>query len=82
MANERQNWLTKPAHLVRAARHYEGAAQILIRHAVMSARQVRLMSNCCNIILCELFQFFSFIRFKLTVEKVQPSGYKQGEISQ
>ena len=40
MAAERHNWLTKPAHLVRAARHYEGAAQILIRHAVMSARQV------------------------------------------
>jgi len=40
MAVERRNWLMKPAHLVRAARHYEGAAQILIRHAVMSARQV------------------------------------------
>ena len=40
MAVERRNWLTKPAHLVRAARHYEGAAQILIRQAVMSARQV------------------------------------------
>jgi len=42
MAVERRNWLTNSAHLVRAARHYEGAAQILIRHAVMSARQVRL----------------------------------------
>jgi len=40
MAAERRNWLAKPAHLVRAARHYEGAAQILIRHAVMTARQV------------------------------------------
>jgi len=40
MAVERRNWLTKPAHLVRAARHYEGAAQILIRHAVMTAQQV------------------------------------------
>jgi len=40
MAAERRNWLAKPAHLVRAARHYEGAAQILIRHAIMSARQV------------------------------------------
>jgi len=65
MANERQNWLTKPAHLVRAARHYEGAAQILIRHAVMSARQVRLISNCCNIILCELFQFFFIYSFQI-----------------
>ena len=26
--------------LIRAARHYEGAMQILIRHAVMSGRQV------------------------------------------
>lgn len=40
MAAERKNWLSQPAHLVRAARHYEGAAQILIRHAVMTARQV------------------------------------------
>ena len=40
MAAERRKWLSKPAHLVRAARHYEGAAQILIRHAVMTARNV------------------------------------------
>jgi hypothetical protein len=26
--------------LIRAARHYEGAMQILIRHAVMTGRQV------------------------------------------
>ena len=38
MASERVNWLNRPEHLVRAARHYEGAAQILIRHAVISAR--------------------------------------------
>lgn len=38
MANERANWLVLPSHMIRAARHYEGAAQILIRHAVMSAR--------------------------------------------
>lgn len=42
MANERANWLVLPSHMIRAARHYEGAAQILIRHAVMSARNVRL----------------------------------------
>jgi len=53
MAAERHNWLAKPAHLVRAARHYEGAAQILIRHAVMSARQVTLLlldddKLCCS----------------------------------
>ena len=40
MAAERRNWLSDPSRLVRAARHYEGAAQILIRHAVMSGRKV------------------------------------------
>ena len=40
MAEVRNNWLTRPDHLVRAARHYERGAQILIRHAVMSAREV------------------------------------------
>ncbi|CAH1780096.1 unnamed protein product [Owenia fusiformis] len=39
MSEERAKWLERPDLLVRAARHYEGAAQILIRHAVMSARQ-------------------------------------------
>ena len=38
LAAERVKWLNRPEHLVRAARHYEGAAQILIRHAVISAR--------------------------------------------
>jgi hypothetical protein len=33
--------LDRPDHLIRAARHYEGAAQILIRHAVMTAKQVQ-----------------------------------------
>ena len=40
MATERGHWLDRPDLLVRAARHYEGAAQILIRHAVMTASQV------------------------------------------
>ncbi|ELT87342.1 hypothetical protein CAPTEDRAFT_168598 [Capitella teleta] len=35
----RKDWQQRPDHLVRAARHYEGAAQILIRHAVMTARK-------------------------------------------
>ena len=39
MAKERENWLNRPEHLVRAARHYEGGAQILIRHAVITARK-------------------------------------------
>ncbi|NWI22135.1 FUK kinase, partial [Crypturellus soui] len=39
LAAERERWMGRPALLVRAARHYEGAAQILIRQAVMSACQ-------------------------------------------
>ena len=42
LATERKHWLDRQDLLVRAARHYEGAAQILIRHAVMTARQVRV----------------------------------------
>ncbi|XP_053522615.1 L-fucose kinase isoform X3 [Artibeus jamaicensis] len=38
LAQEREKWLSRPALLVRAARHYEGAQQILIRQAVMSAQ--------------------------------------------
>uniref|UniRef100_A0A8C3LUP8 L-fucose kinase n=1 Tax=Chrysolophus pictus TaxID=9089 RepID=A0A8C3LUP8_CHRPC len=39
LATERQKWMSSPALLVRAARHYEGAEQILIRQAVMSSCQ-------------------------------------------
>ncbi|XP_030907753.2 L-fucose kinase isoform X6 [Melopsittacus undulatus] len=39
LAAERQKWMSRPALLVRAARHYEGAEQILVRHAVMSSCQ-------------------------------------------
>ncbi|OPJ78107.1 L-fucose kinase isoform B [Patagioenas fasciata monilis] len=39
LAAERQKWMSSPALLVRAARHYEGAEQILIRQAVMSSCQ-------------------------------------------
>ncbi|XP_069882365.1 L-fucose kinase [Dipodomys merriami] len=38
LAQERDKWLSRPALLVRAARHYEGAEQILVRHAVMTAQ--------------------------------------------
>ncbi|XP_067905880.1 L-fucose kinase [Heterodontus francisci] len=38
LTEERGKWLSRPDLLVRAARHYEGAEQILIRQAVMSAR--------------------------------------------
>ncbi|KAK9952014.1 hypothetical protein ABG768_017880 [Culter alburnus] len=39
LANQRKHWISRPDLLVRAARHYEGAGQILLRKAVMSARQ-------------------------------------------
>ena len=39
MAAVRTRWLSRGDHLIRAARHYEGAARILIRLAVLSARQ-------------------------------------------
>eukprot|EP00039_Didymoeca_costata_P007148 m.96786 g.96786 ORF g.96786 m.96786 type:complete len:1097 (-) comp13559_c0_seq1:132-3422(-) len=39
MSVQRKHWMRSPELLIRAARHYESAAQILIRHAVMSARQ-------------------------------------------
>ncbi|XP_013387060.1 L-fucose kinase-like isoform X2 [Lingula anatina] len=38
MAEERQKWLDRPEHLIRAARHYEGAAHILIRKAVQTVQ--------------------------------------------
>ncbi|XP_064016610.1 L-fucose kinase isoform X5 [Pogoniulus pusillus] len=39
LAAERRKWMSSPALLVRAARHYEGAEQILVRQAVMSSCQ-------------------------------------------
>ncbi|CAK8672641.1 L-fucose kinase-like [Clavelina lepadiformis] len=36
LARVREKWLHNPDLLIRAARHYEGAEQILIRHAVKS----------------------------------------------
>ncbi|XP_005105725.1 L-fucose kinase [Aplysia californica] len=39
MAHQRQKWMGRPDLLIRAARHYEGAAQILIRQAVMTAKE-------------------------------------------
>ena len=39
----RAAWVTSPSRLVRAARHYEGAVQALVRQTVLSARdQVRV----------------------------------------
>ncbi|KAL5013089.1 hypothetical protein ScPMuIL_011640 [Solemya velum] len=39
LAKERVQWMSRPNLLVRSARHYEGAAQILIRQAVMTAKE-------------------------------------------
>ncbi|XP_077567412.1 L-fucose kinase isoform X2 [Stigmatopora nigra] len=38
LAAERARWLGRPDLLVRASRHYEGAAQVLLRRAVMRSR--------------------------------------------
>ncbi|NXA17357.1 FUK kinase, partial [Ibidorhyncha struthersii] len=45
LATERQKWMSSPALLVRAARHYEGAEQILVRQAVMSSCQFVTMGQ-------------------------------------
>ncbi|MEQ2219630.1 hypothetical protein XENOCAPTIV_021042, partial [Xenoophorus captivus] len=39
LAAQRQHWLSRPDLLVRAARHYEGAGQVLLRQAVMSSQR-------------------------------------------
>ncbi|PWA33068.1 hypothetical protein CCH79_00013117 [Gambusia affinis] len=39
LAAQRQLWLSRPDLLVRAARHYEGAGQVLLRQAVMSSQR-------------------------------------------
>ncbi|CAG2249520.1 FUK [Mytilus edulis] len=40
LAKERSRWLSRPDLCIRAARHYEGAASILIRHAVKTVKEV------------------------------------------
>lgn len=39
LAAQRRHWLSRPDLLVRAARHYEGAGQVLLRQAVMSSQR-------------------------------------------
>ncbi|XP_061898617.1 L-fucose kinase [Entelurus aequoreus] len=39
LAAQRVHWLSRPDLLVRAARHYEGAAQVLLRQAMMSSQK-------------------------------------------
>ncbi len=44
LASERIHWLNSPERLIRAARHYEGAAQVLIRNSVQTV-PIRTMSS-------------------------------------
>ncbi|XP_077425220.1 L-fucose kinase isoform X2 [Vanacampus margaritifer] len=39
LAAQRADWLSRPDLLMRAARHYDGAAQVLLRRAVMSSQK-------------------------------------------
>lgn len=39
----RSHWLFRPDHLIRAARHYERAAQILIQNSVKTVKKVCLL---------------------------------------
>lgn len=39
LAAQRSHWLSRPDLLVRAARHYEGAGQVLLRRAVMASQR-------------------------------------------
>ncbi|XP_041853078.1 L-fucose kinase [Melanotaenia boesemani] len=39
LATQRRLWLSRPDLLVRAARHYEGAGQVLLRQAMMSSQR-------------------------------------------
>nr|XP_058947524.1 L-fucose kinase-like [Pocillopora verrucosa] len=47
LARERSKWLDRPHLLIRAARHYEGAEQVLRRRAVLTARQF-FQTECCE----------------------------------
>ncbi|CAH3175674.1 unnamed protein product [Porites lobata] len=46
LAEERNKWLERPDLLIRAARHYEGAEQILRRKAVFTSRQFFQSDEC------------------------------------
>lgn len=46
LAKVRNDWLHRADLLIRASRHYEGAAQILIRHAVMTGKKFVEFQSC------------------------------------
>ncbi|GFT34587.1 l-fucose kinase, partial [Nephila pilipes] len=41
---ERSNWLSRPDHLMRAARHYERAAQIFIQNSVKTVKEYMVLT--------------------------------------
>ena len=49
LSKMRKIWLHHPDLLIRAARHYEGAEQILIRHAVMTVSSFIHTSTCYSL---------------------------------
>ncbi|XP_054711046.1 L-fucose kinase-like [Uloborus diversus] len=46
LQNERSLWMNRPDHLMRAARHYERATQILIERSVKTVRKFIILSEC------------------------------------
>ncbi|XP_052061066.1 L-fucose kinase-like isoform X2 [Mytilus californianus] len=46
LAKERSKWLSRPDLCIRAARHYEGAASIFIRHAVKTVKEFFKPESC------------------------------------
>lgn len=77
IAGEKKNtymlvWLfSRPDLLIRAARHYEGAEQILRRRAVFTAKQVRLflVSTCHLLSTLKLWTFLIMTHLKTKLTK-------------
>ncbi|GIY96948.1 l-fucose kinase [Caerostris extrusa] len=44
MLKERSKWLSRPDHLMRAARHYERAAQIFIQNSVKTVKEYMMLT--------------------------------------
>ncbi|GFV68206.1 l-fucose kinase [Trichonephila clavipes] len=44
LLKERSNWLSRPDHLMRAARHYERAAQIFIQNSVKTVKEYMVLT--------------------------------------
>lgn len=59
LAKTRQDWINKrtPSALIRAARHYEAAAQVCVRKTVMPVQKVTVSANIQDEIRMEERQF-------------------------